>query len=192
MPSPAHPTLRSPGEPVSEADATSRSGGLPHVVRETCDRIDRTFSAPCAAGPVPGDRQASAVLPVACSREGFARARAFTRDTLRGWSLDHRGDDAVLVITELVSNAVTHAVPPAAAGTPEVGLGLVLGPGHLTLTVSDPGDNAPVFHPSDHSALQEHGRGLCIVDALAQEWGWTPRPPLGKTVWAKLSTRPLT
>ncbi|MFB7656848.1 MULTISPECIES: ATP-binding protein [unclassified Streptomyces] len=170
MPSPAHPRLRSPGE-----------------------RAEWPFTAPYAKCPAPdGDRPASAVLRVACSGEGFARARVFTRDTLSGWSLDHRGDDAVLVITELVSNAVAHALPSAAAGPPEVRLGLALDPGHLTLTVSDPGDGAPVFQPFDDSALREHGRGLCIVDALAEEWGWTPRPPAGKTVWAKLSTRPLT
>ncbi len=137
-------------------------------------------------------RPASAVLRVACSGEGFARARAFARDTLRAWSLDHRRDDTVLVMTELVSNAVTHAVPSTAAGTPEVGLGLSLSPGHLMLTVSDGGDDVPVLRPPDDAALQEHGRGLRIVDALADEWGWTPRPPAGKTVWAKLSTRPLT
>ncbi|WP_437032469.1 ATP-binding protein [Streptomyces sp. enrichment culture] len=175
MPSPAHSTLRPPGESVPEPGATRRSGGLPYAGR-----------------PALGGRPAAAVLRVACSGEGFARARVFTRDTLRGWSLDHRGDDAVLVITELISNAVTHAVPSAAAGPPEVRLGLALGPGGLTLTVSDPGDDAPVFNPSDGSALREHGRGLCIVDALAEEWGWTPRPPAGKTVWATLSTRPLT
>ncbi|WP_302180887.1 hypothetical protein [Streptomyces sp. AC512_CC834] len=39
--------------------------------------------------------------------------------------------------------------------------------------LSDSGDNTPVFHPSDGSALQEHGRALC-------------------TFWATLSTRPLT
>jgi anti-sigma regulatory factor (Ser/Thr protein kinase) len=156
---------------VSEAGAASRSGGLPHAL---------------------GDAPAAAALRVACSGTGFARARVFTRDTLRGWSLDHRGDDAVLVVTELISNAVTHAVPSAAAGVPEIRLGLALGRGDLTLTVSDPGGDMPVFHPSDGSALREHGRGLCIVDALAEEWGWTPRPPAGKTVWATLSTRPLT
>jgi anti-sigma regulatory factor (Ser/Thr protein kinase) len=111
---------------------------------------------------------------------------------LRGWALDRHADDAVLVITELASNAVTHAVPSAAAGAPEVRLGLALDRDHLMLTVSDPGDNAPVFSPSGDPALAEHGRGLCIVDALAEEWGWAPRPPAGKTVWAKLSTRPLT
>ncbi|MFC5013788.1 ATP-binding protein [Streptomyces lienomycini] len=189
MSSPAHSSLRSPGEPVSETGAASRSGGLPRTVREI---TGRPFPGPYATGPVPGDRPASVVLSVACSREGFARARVFARDTLRGWSLADRGDDAVLVITELVSNAVKHAVPSAAAGAPEVRLGLVLHSAHLTLTVSDPGDNEPVFDPSDGSALQEHGRGLRIVDALAEEWGWTPRFPAGKTVWATLPTRPLT
>ncbi|MGW2296601.1 ATP-binding protein [Streptomyces violaceorubidus] len=154
---------------------TSRTGGLPYAGR-----------------PALGRRPSAAALRVACNGEGFARARVFTRDTLRGWSLDHRGDDAVLVVTELVSNAVTHAVPSPAAGAPEIRLGLALDSGDLTLTVSDPGDDMPVFHPSDGSALREHGRGLCIVDALAEEWGWTPRPPAGKTVWATLSTRPLT
>ncbi|MFJ5036691.1 ATP-binding protein [Streptomyces parvulus] len=193
MPSPAHPRLRSPGEPLSETAAASRPGVLPRSLRGAVGRAEWPLTAPYVKCPVPGgDLPASAVLRVACSGEGFARARVFARDTLRGWSLDHRADDAVLVITELVSNAVAHAVPSAPAGPPEVRLGLSLDPGHLTLAVSDPGDDAPVFHPCDDTALREHGRGLYIVDALAQEWGWTPRSPAGKTVWAKLSTRPLT
>ncbi|MFE1029382.1 ATP-binding protein [Streptomyces sp. NPDC058818] len=192
MSSPAHPTLRSPGEPVSEAGTASRFGQLPRAARPAAGRGEWPFPASQAKHHAPGDPPASAVLRVACSGEGFARARVFTRDTLSGWSLDRHADDAVLVITELVSNAVRHAVPSAAADAPEVRLGLALDWDHLTLTVSDPGDNAPVFAPSGISALQEHGRGLCIVDALAEEWGWTPRPPAGKTVWVKLSTRPLT
>ncbi|MFJ9731189.1 hypothetical protein ACIRUL_07510 [Streptomyces sp. NPDC101171] len=30
------------------------------------------------------------------------------------------------------------------------------------------------------------GRGLLLVDALAARWGWTPRHPVGKTVWAEV------
>ncbi|MYR42583.1 ATP-binding protein [Streptomyces sp. SID5910] len=132
------------------------------------------------------------MLSIVCSGEGFARARRFTRDTLRRWSLDDHGDDAVLVITELAANAVAHAVPTAATDRPEIRLALSLHPGRLMLSVSDPGDDAPVRTSSDDCDLREHGRGLSIVDALAEEWGWTPRPPAGKTVWATLSTRPLT
>nr|WP_053140998.1 ATP-binding protein [Streptomyces ambofaciens]CAJ88449.1 putative regulator [Streptomyces ambofaciens ATCC 23877] len=192
MSSPAHPTLRSPGESVPEAGATSGFGGLPHVPRPAAGREEWPCPAPHPSRHAQGGGLAPAVLRIACSAEGFARARVFTRDTLNGWSLGRHADDAVLVITELASNAVSHALPSAAAGAPEIRLGLAPRPSHLMLTVSDPGDNAPVFAPSGGSALQEHGRGLCIVDALAEEWGWTPRPPAGKTVWAKLSTRTLT
>jgi hypothetical protein len=147
---------------VSEAGATSRSGGLPRTAREAAAGVKSP------------------------------RARVSVPDAWRGWPLRHLGDDAVLVSTGLVSDALTHAVPSAAAGAPEAGLGLVPGSGHPTPIDCDPDGNAPVFNPSDGSALREHGRGPCIVDALAQEWGRTPRPPAGKTVRATLPTRPLT
>jgi anti-sigma regulatory factor (Ser/Thr protein kinase) len=134
----------------------------------------------------------SAALRITCSGDGFARARAFTRDTLRSWSLEHRGDDATLVITELAANAVEHAVPQAPACEADVWLGLLLARAHLVLTVSDPADEPPDYMPTDGSALWEHGRGLCIVDALAEEWGWTSHPQAGKTVWATLSISPPT
>ncbi|MGV9292193.1 ATP-binding protein [Streptomyces sp. NPDC003719] len=189
MPSPAHPLLRPPGGPVPETDAASRYDGLPRTARAAgrpaewpSPGIDAT---PCAPS-------APALLSIACSAEGFARARTFTRDTLRRWSLDHRGDDAVLVITELAANAVAHAAPSAATDRPEIGLALTLRPNRLLLSVSDAGGGVPVRTSSDDRDLREHGRGLCIVEALAEDWGWTPRPPAGKTVWAALSTRTLT
>ncbi|MEV5427903.1 ATP-binding protein [Streptomyces sp. NPDC052701] len=134
---------------------------------------------------------AFAVLSIECSREGFARARSFTRDTLRVWSLGHRSDDAALVVAELTANAATHAARRI-AGAPDIRLGLRLDPAHLLLTVSDPDDDPPVRACSADSPLEEHGRGLCIVDALAETWGWSPTPPAGKTVWARLSTCPPT
>ncbi|GGW49444.1 ATPase [Streptomyces griseoloalbus] len=134
---------------------------------------------------------ASMALRIAHGPEGLARARSFTRDTLHGWSLAHHCDDATLVMTELAANAVTHTAPRY-AGAPDVRLGFRLGPAHLLLTVSDPDDHAPVLAPGAVSDLEEHGRGLCIVDALSEAWGWTPTPPAGKTVWARLSTRPPT
>jgi hypothetical protein len=39
------------------------------------------------------------------------------------------------------------------------------------------------------SAVDPHGRGLCIVDALADAWGVEPDPVQGKTVWFELGTR---
>lgn len=138
----------------------------------------------------PSDAADCAVLRIRCSGEGFAEARSFTRDTLHCWSLDQHSDDAALVITELAANAVAHAVPRLPARETEVWLGLLLDPAHVMLTVSDSGDNLPEHPAIDGSDLREHGRGLCIVDALAEEWGWALTPPAGKTVWARLSTCP--
>ncbi|MDQ0718424.1 anti-sigma regulatory factor (Ser/Thr protein kinase) [Streptomyces luteogriseus] len=135
-----------------------------------------------------GALSASAALRVECGREGFAQARSFTRDTLHGWSLDHCCDDATLVITELAANAATHAARRS-PGVPEIRLAFLLDPTHLLVSVADADDHPPVYAPTGAS-LDEHGRGLCIVDALSEEWGWAPTPPAGKTVWARLSTRP--
>lgn len=193
MSSPAHRTLRPLGRSAPEAGPTSAFGGLPRVTRPAARpdewALAKSPETPGATNPPQGGRTASAALRITCSGEGFARARSFARETLCGWSLGHRADDAVLVITELASNAVVHAAPAVASDVPEIGLGLARHPEHVMLTVSDPGDTMPVFAPPDGSALQEGGRGLCIVDALAEEWGWSPRLPAGKTVWAKLSTR---
>ena len=46
---------------------------------------------------------------------------------------------------------------------------------------------APAAHPDGES-----GRGLLLVDVLAVRWGWTPRHPVGKTVWAEVPTEPAT
>ncbi|MFF0885600.1 ATP-binding protein [Streptomyces sp. NPDC003456] len=137
-----------------------------------------------------GALAASAALRVECSREGFARARSFTRDTLHTWSLDHCCDDTTLIVTELAANAATHAAPaPSREGAAaEIRLGFVLEPTHLLVTVSDCDDRPPSCTPAG-VALEESGRGLCIVDALSDAWGWAPTPPAGKTVWAKLPTR---
>ncbi|MEU0601775.1 ATP-binding protein [Streptomyces sp. NPDC006393] len=173
MPSPASPQLGTPSAPTMAAPWTAPpgtpSGREPDVVTGAL---------------------AAAALRIECGREGFARARSFTRRTLSGWSLDHCGDDAAVVVTELAANAATHAVPFAPEGCTDVWLGLALDGAHLVLTVSDPCGSRPVpTHPAG-PGLAEHGRGLGIVDALAEEWGWTPRPPEGKTVWARLPTRP--
>ncbi|MEW1685655.1 ATP-binding protein [Streptomyces sp. NPDC093594] len=179
--SPAHLTLRPPASAVLPAgDPGARSYG-PHPA---VPRIEDGTPLPTVPAAAP-----HAAVSIACSREGLARARSFTRDTLGDWSLTHCGDDATLVMTELAANAVTHAASRC-PGAPDVRLGFRLEPAHLLLTVSDPDDHPPVVSPGSGSGLEEHGRGLRIVDALSEAWGWTPTAPIGKTVWARLSTRP--
>ena len=84
------------------------------------------------------------------------------------------GADAVLVLSELVTNAMVHA---AAGCTVEARHR----DGLLRLEVQDRSPKAPVMKvvgPSDVG-----GRGLHVVDAVSSSWGWEPTAD-GKRVWA--------
>ncbi|MFJ5556937.1 ATP-binding protein [Streptomyces sp. NPDC093250] len=182
MSSPAYPELRPPAVAVIPAGGPGTAPASPHAPLPAVP-----YEEPHPAPETAGTASASVALRITRSREGLARARSFTRDTLDVWSLGHRCDDATLVMTELAANAVTHAAPRC-AGVPDVRLEFHRIPAHLLLAVSDPDDHPPVRTPG--AGLEEHGRGLHIVDALSEAWGWTPAAPAGKTVWARLSTRP--
>lgn len=114
-------------------------------------------------------------------------AREFATNTLCSWGLDELVDDAVVIISELVTNAVRHGVPPyaAAAGDAPIKLTLVRQARFAVFIVSDPGEQDPRMRPADD--VCENGRGLHVIEALSRAWGWTPLPDGGKAVWAALS-----
>ncbi|KKD07705.1 ATP-binding protein [Streptomyces sp. WM6386] len=144
-------------------------------------------AAPPAAAPRPTGRSATLRLPG--SSEGCAQAREFTERVLGEWELGQCRDDALTVVSELAANAVLHGRKSDTLddGESEVWLRLTRRTTHLVCAVTDQGDGLP------HTAhapkvLSEHGRGLFIVEALAQHWGWTRHTPHYKTVWAMLPT----
>jgi anti-sigma regulatory factor (Ser/Thr protein kinase) len=88
--------------------------------------------------------------------------------------------DAEMVTSELVTNAIKHA------GAPQFGLEVMClaGSGAVAVIVTDPSPSPPV--KGDPAGDTEHGRGLNIVDALCARWGWRPEDP-GKAVYAILT-----
>ncbi|MFJ2025973.1 ATP-binding protein [Streptomyces sp. V2I9] len=136
---------------------------------------------------------ASCALP-ACF-EAVGGARKFTRSTLERWELGDRFDDVALVVSELVTNALRHALPvdaPQESQDPPVRLHLMRWASRLVCAVRDPSVESPVAGEAADSA--ESGRGLFLVECVSDSWGWYPSPvprgelpsgPLyGKVVWA--------
>ncbi|MFF5345530.1 ATP-binding protein [Streptomyces althioticus] len=125
--------------------------------------------------------------------EAVREARRFTRGTLDQWHLGERFDDVCLVVSELVTNALRHALPantPRPSGPePPVRLHLMRWTGRLVCAVRDPSDEGPVTRePEDLSedCSAESGRGLFLVDSFSDSWGWHPLAGAlsGKVVWA--------
>ncbi|WP_326644449.1 ATP-binding protein [Streptosporangium sp. NBC_01755] len=104
-------------------------------------------------------------------------ARRMTRETLTGWGLAPEfADDAVLVVGELVANATLYGEEP-------IRLSLWGMPQGVCVRVTDHGSERPRKLSLGEDA--SHGRGLAIVEALADRWGVVPVPGgIGKTVWA--------
>jgi serine phosphatase RsbU (regulator of sigma subunit)/anti-sigma regulatory factor (Ser/Thr protein kinase) len=102
-----------------------------------------------------------------------ARARSLVRGKLLDWDLPDAVESAVLMVSELVTNAVSHG------RIRHIGLRLVR-TGALLCEVSDD-EPAPATLLSA-SAHDESGRGLLVVSNLAREWG-TSTTAHGKTVW---------
>ncbi len=124
-----------------------------------------------------------AACPLGAGAQSSRAARKFTRTTLREWGLASLVDDAEAIVGEFVANAVSHAARSAASGQP-LGLRLLRRTGEVMCAVLDPSDTAPVLRMPDRN--EEAGRGLQMVDALSDVWGWSPVTGRGKAVWAIL------
>jgi anti-sigma regulatory factor (Ser/Thr protein kinase) len=92
-------------------------------------------------------------------------------------------DDAVLIVSELATNAVRHSLSGSAGGWFLV----IVGFGHdlVRLEVVDQG-GPHVPHLCDVTNQEEGGRGLLLIAACAKDWGVKEWPD-GRTVWAELA-----
>ena len=87
-------------------------------------------------------------------------------------------DDAVLLISEVVANAVLHGCGPITVRTTREDR-------CWTFSVSDTSPELPQREPGSLDAL---GGGLRILDAVAESWGVEPDGPHGKRVWFQLTS----
>jgi anti-sigma regulatory factor (Ser/Thr protein kinase) len=117
-----------------------------------------------------------------------AAARRFVRDTLQTWFINGAAtmghglvDDAVLLTSELVTNAVVHAGTPVEVTCKLTGGGIevVVSDGHPARLVPEPPENEHI--PAERTS----GRGLLLPAALASAWGVT-YGQAAKAVWFRI------
>ena len=122
---------------------------------------------------------ASAEAVVPNRPDSTPAARAFLARLLDGWGVaDEVIDDASLLATELLSNAVRH-------GTGLVTLRVEVEQDVVHVRVHDDAAGQPVVKESDPTSIG--GRGLFLVECVADQWGSDP-DDAGKTVWFRLKT----
>ncbi|WP_406193631.1 ATP-binding protein [Kitasatospora sp. NBC_01560] len=129
-------------------------------------------------------------LPLGSVTGAVTRSRAFTAEVLADWGWlpaaaggERRAvaDDVLLVVSELVTNAVRH-------GGGRIELRLRPSPPGLRVEVSDGSTEPPVLRYDDDPAVP--GRhGLRVVALLSWDWGSVPAAG-GKTVWSEIAAPP--
>jgi anti-sigma regulatory factor (Ser/Thr protein kinase) len=89
-------------------------------------------------------------------------------------------DDALVLVSELVTNALQH-------GRPDITIKVVVDPPGIGVSVDDEGEHVPEVAGRRPADTSPSGRGLLIVDSIATHWGVEPhRHEGGKTVWFEL------
>ncbi len=109
--------------------------------------------------------------------DSVGQARRFTQERLTDWGARAITENAVLVVSELVTNAITH-------GRSACKVVLRWGYGSLRIEVADFGPGSP--EPQPQSTMRPSGRGLMIVSSVATAWGIDPCD-VGKIVWAEIA-----
>ncbi|QNS04845.1 ATP-binding protein [Streptomyces xanthii] len=128
-------------------------------------------------------------LEVGADPAEVGRARRWARSRLAGSGIEADepvAETLILLVSELVTNAVVHTGRPAV-------LRLALpagadGTGVVRVEVADVSSRPPA--PRHAEGSETNGRGLELVDVLADRWGWRPEGA-GKSIWVELERVPV-
>jgi len=161
--------ILSASAPTDEAWLEEQAAG--YVLKD--DDLDHLVNLLERLGPRSDDVR---VLDLPEDPAAAGRARGWLRGALIEWGLEDLVDDAMLVVTELVGNAVTHA-----ASGPRVSISRT--EESVRIEVTDRGDGTP--EPQPHDGMAEGGRGLVLIGAMSSAWGVEDVPD-GKKVWAEI------
>ena len=155
-------------------------------------------TGPSAANRADASVRLCRVVRLASRLSAVAAARTEVEAAIGAWCVAVDPDVAILLTSELVTNAVTHATPHAsrngraarrAAAAEAVLLVIAADDAGLRVDVHDGSGDLPVVSGYVAEADAETGRGLLLVTSLSAEWGFY-RTPEGKAVYFTLEVQP--
>ncbi|MFI6567561.1 ATP-binding protein [Streptomyces sp. NPDC050534] len=158
---------------------------LVRPAQDMCQTRDRADTAVAGPGAPAGGAVSQSLehRPVAAGA-----ARAITRAVLEDWHVDRDAAQSVLlVVSELVTNAVEHALPPVALHLYQDRAG-----DHVWVGVTDGGPARDDGAWTSSCTREEHGRGLAVVAVLATSHGTCSHPGGTATHWALLTVHEAT
>jgi PAS domain S-box-containing protein len=151
-------------------------------LEQAADEILAAMAAPAGEPPddvtlllaqIPGPPLASAAITLPAEPRSVTAGRQFTGKTLAEWGHPEHTDTACLLVSEILTNALSHARAP-------IELRVHRSATEIVTEISDDSPRLPqrrLAGPGDES-----GRGLMLVEALATQWGTRPGPA-GKIFW---------
>ena len=134
-------------------------------------------------------------IQIPASKAAVGAVRDMVAGRLRTWGFPSMIDDIILATGEMAANAV--AVTPFGG---HIWVRLSLDPAGVLLEIWDPSEELPARTPLIELTLEtldlspenfdnNGGRGLAILDTLADAWNVRPHPTGGKIVWSRFTTR---
>ncbi|MGH3239878.1 MAG: ATP-binding protein [Spirillospora sp.] len=153
--------------------------------------LPNTLTTPPEPAPPPVSNQPVLLgeLTLPAELESVPRARRFSRSVTTGSDIGHVGDDAEVLVSELVTNAVRHAALTGSA----LSLRLLRAGSRLRIEVHDQGAGVPHTRLAGGGVvdlMDETGRGWFLVAIIAERHG-TDLTPSGKAVWCEVRAWPL-
>lgn len=164
--------------------SASSASAMPRFARQPCAgfpaRSQSSFAHHLATGTWPVERVKDLQLSLHSAPAAPTIARRWARDFFSQRLSATELDDTLLMLTELVTNAVRHAIAPSGGF---VDVHLAIAPQRLRVEVRDIGDGfaLPV---AKTDALHPGGYGLLIVDSASSRWGRSDSAP--HCVWFEL------
>jgi PAS domain S-box-containing protein len=170
------------------AEVTAIAGALEELLPQLRLRDDIALLAIRCPGPpallargtLDGEAARLVELELPGGHDAPAAARQALRTALAGRVGERLAGDALIVVSELVTNAVRHGGAREARETVRVDAAML--DGLLRIEVTDPG---PGFEPGGHGPRADGGYGLHLLDRLAARWGVAGTEPV--TVWVEIS-----